>query len=189
MIRSNCSWLTCGPCVVSGSNGSPTFVFFTLLEHLLDELVVDLLSTNSRLPAQQHWPWLKNSAKCDPSAAASRSASAKTMFGLLPPSSSVTRLRFVRAAACMISLPTSVLPVNATLSTSMCSAIAAPAVSPKPGTMLMTPSGKPASMASSPTRRRRQRRLLGGLQHDRAAGRQRRAPASTPASAAGSSTG
>jgi hypothetical protein len=34
----------------------------------------------------------------------------------------------------------------------MCSAIAAPAVSPKPGTMFTTPSGNPASWSSSPTR-------------------------------------
>lgn len=39
---------------------------------------------------------------------------------------------------------TSVEPVNATLSTSMWLAMAAPAAGPKPGTMLTTPGGKPA---------------------------------------------
>ncbi len=53
----------------------------------------------------------------------------------------------------MMILPTSVEPVKATLSTPLCATMAAPAVSPKPGTMLMTPSGNPASMASSPMRR------------------------------------
>ena len=74
---------------------------------------------------------------------ASSLASSKTMFGLLPPSSSVSFFRFP-AAAWTISLPTSVDPVNATLSTSLCAASAAPAVSPKPGTTLTTPSGTPA---------------------------------------------
>ena len=48
--------------------------------------------------------------------AASRSASSRMMLGDLPPSS---RLTFFRssAAACTISLPTSVEPVKATLST------------------------------------------------------------------------
>ena len=62
-----------------------------------------------------------------------------------------TRFRFP-AAALTMSLPTSVEPVNATLSTSGCSAKAAPAVSPKPVTMLTTPSGMPASAISSPRR-------------------------------------
>ena len=39
---------------------------------------------------------------------------------------------------------TSVEPVNATLSTSGCSAMAAPAVGPYPGTIFNTPGGKPA---------------------------------------------
>jgi len=73
------------------------------------------------------------------------------MAGDLPPSSSETRFR-LPAAALTISLPTSVEPVKATLSTSGCSARAAPAVSPKPVTMFTTPSGKPASIISSPNR-------------------------------------
>ena len=47
------------------------------------------------------------------------------MLGHLPPSSSVTFFR-LPAAALTISLPTSVEPVNATLSTSSCAASAAP---------------------------------------------------------------
>jgi hypothetical protein len=39
-------------------------------------------------------------------------------------------------------------PVNATLSTSLCAAKAAPAVSPKPVTTFTTPSGTPASAIS-----------------------------------------
>ena len=49
--------------------------------------------TNRREPATQHWPWLKKIALAAPSTAARMSASSKTMFGLLPPSSSVTFFR------------------------------------------------------------------------------------------------
>lgn len=65
-----------------------------------------------RLPAQQHWPWLKNRPKCEVSIAWSISASAKTTFGLLPPSSRVTRFRLDDPAACIISFPTSVEPIR-----------------------------------------------------------------------------
>ena len=41
-------------------------------------------------------------------------ASSNTTRGLLPPSSSDTRLRLDLPAACIINLPTSVEPVNAT---------------------------------------------------------------------------
>src|SRR4029450_13287611 len=63
---------------------------------------------------------------------------------LVPTSRSVT---FVKGSAAvrMISLPTAALPVNAILSTSGCSTIAAPAGSPSPVTMLTTPGGSPAS--------------------------------------------
>ena len=47
------------------------------------------------------------------------------------------------------SFPTSLEPVKASLSTSMWRPSAWPAVSPKPGRTLNTPSGTPASAASS----------------------------------------
>ncbi len=49
--------------------------------------------------------------------------------------------------------PTSVEPVKVTASTSPCRPSARPAVSPRPGTTLNTPSGMPASAASSARRR------------------------------------
>jgi len=75
------------------------------------------------------------------------------MLGLFPPSSRVSFFRLLAPAAATISLPTSVDPVKATLSTSLCAASAAPAVSPKPGTTLTTPSGTPASAISSASRK------------------------------------
>src|SRR5262249_43062413 len=74
------------------------------------------------------------------------------MFGLFPPSSSVTFFKLVEAAAFMTLLPTIVLPVKATFSILGCSAIAAPAVGPYPVTMLTTPGGTPASLRREPIR-------------------------------------
>ena len=72
------------------------------------------------------------------------------MFGDFPPSSSVTRLS-ARPAFAPISRPTTVEPVKAILSTSGWSTSAAP-VSPSPVITFSTPSGRPASSASSPSR-------------------------------------
>ena len=52
----------------------------------------------------------------------------------------------------MISPPVLVEPVKATLSTPGCLTRYAPVVGPSPGTMLITPGGKPTSAASSATR-------------------------------------
>src|ERR1700760_1412932 len=101
-----------------------------------------------REPAQQHWPWLKKIPKLTHEMALSMSASSKTMFGDLPPSSRVTFLRLDDAAALRMVRPTTVEPVKATLSTSMCEESAAPATLPKPEMMLMTPGGKPASLTN-----------------------------------------
>ena len=57
------------------------------------------------------------------------SASGNTIAGDLPPSSRLTFFK-LPVAACTISLPTSVDPVNATLSTRSCAASGAPAPSP-----------------------------------------------------------
>ena len=65
------------------------------------------------------------------------------MFGLFPPSSSVTFLMF-EVAACMILRPVAVPPVKAILSTSMLSASVCPTVGPGPRTSCALPGGKPA---------------------------------------------
>jgi hypothetical protein len=75
-----------------------------------------------------------------PSTAWSTGASANTMLAAFPPSSRVT---FLRPAARAISLPTSVEPVNAILSTPGWLTSARP-VSPAPVMMLTTPGGSSA---------------------------------------------
>src|SRR5258708_28609731 len=74
------------------------------------------------------------------------------MLGDLPPHSSQTCFMLEEPEYCRKYLPTSVDPVKAMTSTSMWRPSAWPAVSPKPGRTLNTPSGMPASAASSPSR-------------------------------------
>ena len=104
-----------------------------------------------RLRAVQSWPQFPNTAGAASRANFSRSASAKTTFGLLPPSSRLIFFTF-DAASRMISCPVIVSPVNATLPMPSCAAIDAPTVPPGPVTTLRTPGGMPASRASSPSR-------------------------------------
>ncbi len=106
-----------------------------------------LASTSMRERAQQSCPALSNIAPGAATAAASTSASAKTMFADLPPSSSVTRL-IVAAADAAIEAPTSVDPVKAILPTSGCSTSRCPQVRPGPTTTFTTPGGTPASARS-----------------------------------------
>ena len=78
--------------------------------------------------------------------AASRSASSKTSCGDLPPSSSVTGTTLAAAAA-WTRAPTATEPVKEMWSMPGCAASAAPASSPRPGTTLSAPGGRPASAA------------------------------------------
>ena len=102
-------------------------------------------------------------------AAASMSASAKTMLGLLPPSSRVSR--FTRSAhLAMICLPTRVDPVKTILATPGCSTSALPATSPAPGSTWKRCSGRPASRASPGEPEGGERGGLGGFEEDGVAG-------------------
>src|ERR1700674_4650472 len=84
------------------------------------------------------------------------------MLGDLPPSSSVRRF-MLSAALRMISLPTSVDPVNAILSIPGWRTIVLP-TSDRPVTMFNTPAGTPASIANSPNRNAVSEVRLGGFQ-------------------------
>ncbi len=126
-----------------------------------------------RLPAEQTSPWLKKTPKSAPSTAASKSASAKKMFGDLPPSSSEIFFS-VSAAPRMIVLPTSTLPVNAILSTSGCCDDRRAGGVARAGDDV-DHAGRQAGVGEAGRQRERgQRRLFRRLQHRRAAGADRR---------------
>jgi hypothetical protein len=78
------------------------------------------------------------------------SASAHTMAGSFPPSSSITGLPWL-AASSMTLRPVATLPVKKTLRIRPASHRAAP-VSPPPWTTRRTPSGSPASANSAAIR-------------------------------------
>ena len=83
--------------------------------------------------------------------ACSRSASANTMFGFLPPSSSDTFLKSGPAWA-ITSAPVFVPPVNEMSGTFGWEVSARPALGPVPCTMFTTPGGIPASTISAASR-------------------------------------
>src|SRR6266496_2282520 len=93
---------------------------------------------------KQIWPWFANEERTLPAMAASRSASAKTMFGFFPPSSSETFLNNGAHVSATLR-PVTVPPVNEIVLIFGCAVIAAPTFGPVPCTTLRTPSGKPAS--------------------------------------------
>jgi hypothetical protein len=97
-------------------------------------------------------PLLPNTASEAAGIAAERSASAKMTSGDLPPISNETRLKLLSAEARTMERPVAADPVKPILSTSGWAASAAPAVSPYPVTMLMTPGGRSNSWTSSPSR-------------------------------------
>ncbi len=93
---------------------------------------------------------VKPSSALSRKSSSSAATSAKKMLGDLPPSSSVTGIRFW-LAYCMIMRPVVVSPVKAILAMRGDEASGLPASSPKPLTMLRTPGGSrsPISSASS----------------------------------------
>lgn len=85
-----------------------------------------------------------------PPTADSIGASAKTIAGDLPPSSSVTLLRLLFAAASWIFFPAFIDPVKLNLDIFLCEAINDP-VSAPPVMNCTDPGGKPASAKSGPS--------------------------------------
>ncbi len=136
---------------MASSSGSPTLIALTAPSSPERNAPSADSSTRIRERAQQSCPALSKTAPGAAAAAAATSASAKTMFADLPPSSSVTRL-IVDDADAAIEAPTSVDPVNATLPTCGCSTRRWPTVRPGPTTTFTTPSGIPASSAISANR-------------------------------------
>src|SRR5260221_4035638 len=85
--------------------------------------------------------------KTTASSARSRSASSNTITGFLPPSSKCTRFK-VGAPCAMMAEPVELSPTKPMALIAGCSVSALPASSPMPCTVLRTPSGRPACLAS-----------------------------------------
>ena len=149
--RARCSAEISGPISVAGSPGSPTVTPLTAGSSSSMKRSNTLRWTRIRDRAQQSCPALSNTAYGAVAAARSRSASANTMLALLPPSSSVSRFTCCAQPA-MTWLPTSVDPVKTILRTAGWSTRRWPTTDPFPGSTWNTPSGSPASRASSPIR-------------------------------------
>ena len=143
--------LISGPMSTSGCAGDPTRSPVTAGSSSSRNRSYTVRSTRIRERAQQSWPALSNTPAGAFAAARSTSASAKTMFADLPPSSRVTRLTW--SAACRrMCVPTSVDPVNTILRTCSWVTSRSPTTEPLPGSTVNTPGGRPASRPSSARR-------------------------------------
>ena len=135
-----------GPISVASSSGSPTRMPSTRSSSASMKRSSAEASTRIRERAQQSWPALPNTAPGAAAAAASRSASANTRLGDLPPSSSVTRLMACGGAR---GDPAADLGRAGEGDLGHVGVLdqALPQVEPGPATTLTTPSGRPASSA------------------------------------------
>ena len=163
-----------------GSSGSAGTQLLRALDELDDEVVVHALLHQQPRTGGAHLALaVEDAPQWHPSAAASRSASANTMFGDLPPSSSVSRFS-VSAAVRMRCWPTSVEPVKLILFTSGCFTGASPAMRPLPGSTLNTPGGNTGFECQLADADGGERRELGRLQHDRCCRRPAQVPTFQP---------
>ena len=153
MTRSSCSWLTSGPtCVLGVEAAAPASCRRRAWRARRRTRRAASPRRRAACRRSTPAPWLKKTPISAPCTAVGRRRRRRRRCW-----ATCRRARARRASACSavsrwISLPTSVEPVNAILSTSGCRTSAPPAVGPKPGTMLTTPSGTPASSSSSPRR-------------------------------------
>ena len=110
---------TIAPMGVAGSSGLPCLIFSALSLSLPTISSLILECTKRRELAEQTSPWLKKIPNAAMSAAFSKSASGKIIFGLFPPVSSHTCFILLSPAYFWKSLPTAVDPVNTRQSTSI----------------------------------------------------------------------
>jgi hypothetical protein len=119
-----------------------------VLGELLDELIDDRLFDQQAAARCADLTTGREDGVSVAASALSRSASAKTMLGDFPPSSSAT-LRRPSAARFMTRIPVRVSPVKAIMSTPACPTSASPTLTPDPGTNERMPSVKSGCSASS----------------------------------------
>mmetsp|Transcript_20157 Transcript_20157/g.71283 ORF Transcript_20157/g.71283 Transcript_20157/m.71283 type:complete len:269 (+) Transcript_20157:554-1360(+) len=137
-----------GPSPVASSIGSPHFISLTAATKAATYRSNSGRSTKMREPARHTWPWLRKAERTVPAMVFSKSQSAKTMVGFLPPSSSDSFLN-MGAAVRATWRPVTVPPVKEIIRMSSCATMAAPTSAPSPCTTLSTPGGRPTSVAIS----------------------------------------
>ena len=114
-ILSNCAREATGP-IADASAGSPTLTRSAVARATATASSIRSRGTSIRDGALQLCPELSIIAITPPATLEVNASSSRTMFGLLPPSSWVTRLT-VGAALRATSMPARVDPVNDTMST------------------------------------------------------------------------
>ncbi len=129
-ILSNCAFDATGPIAVL-SSGSPTLTAPAASRATAMASSIRELGTSMRDGALQLWPLFIIITDVPAATLLAKSSSSSTMFGLLPPSSWVTRLT-VGAAFLATSMPARVEPVNDTMSMSGWLDSAAPTPGPSP---------------------------------------------------------
>ena len=132
-------------------------------------------STSSREPATQLWPVAAKMPATCALAALSRSASAKTMNGDLPPSSSEVEARFSAELRTMWRAVVGAAGKGDVGDLRMARSARRRKSAPKPVMILTTPGGKAGLVDEPGEFEQRRRAVLRGLDHEGAAGRQRRA--------------
>lgn len=140
---SNCVLDATGPIAVA-SSALPTLTCSATSRAIVMASAIREFGTSMRDGALQLCPELGIMLATPARTPSAKPPSSRTMLGLLPPSSWVTRFT-VGAAFLATSMPARVDPVNDTMSMSGWLASAAPTPAPSPLTRLNTPAGTPAA--------------------------------------------
>ena len=128
--------------------GSPTRIAFARVASSSQTSSYFEAWTRILEPATQLWPLLTKFEWSTDGSTVVRSASGRTIDGLLPPSSRITGTTFF-AVDPMTDRPAAGPPVKAIIPMPGCSVSIGPTTSPRPVSTLTTPGGIPTSRASS----------------------------------------
>ena len=176
MMRSHCSCETCGPCVVSGSNGSPTFCAFAFLTQLLDELIVDLFLDEQPAAGAAALALVEEQAEVGALDGGVEVGVGEDDVGALAAQLQADALEVALGGRLHDDLAGRVFAGEGDLVDVHVAAEGGAGGRAVAGHDVDDAVGKPASWASCGDAQGGQRRLLGRLEDDGAAGRQGRAP-------------
>ncbi|KAG0761683.1 hypothetical protein G6F22_018816 [Rhizopus arrhizus] len=147
---SSCLRVASGPRSKLPSSPLPSVSVLTRATSLSVNAWRTFASTSTRLVPVQAWPLSEKPPFTARSTARSRSASASTISGFLPPSSICVRV--VRPAPRWICSPAAVDPVKEIARTARAVVMAGPTAAAGPTTRFSTPAGSPACTNASVSR-------------------------------------